>query len=73
MYKISHDCFDSLLDEAITYDDPVLSDLRLYEITRTAGKYSTTDVLALTDDELQEYVELYKEQGYEVTYKEVTL
>ena len=54
-------------------EDPVIDDLQLYEITRTIDEYCTTDVLALSKDELQEFVELYKEQGYEVTYKEVKL
>ena len=47
--------------------------MKVYEITRKQHDYVCVDVLALTDDELQEYAELYKEQGYEVTYKEVIL
>ena len=65
--------FDAPYDENIEYDDTVLSDLRLYEIQRSLDGQTTTDVLALTDDELQEYIELYQEQGYKVSYEEVTL
>ena len=47
--------------------------MNIYEITLTNASDKIVDVQVMTSDELQELIELYKERGYEVTYKEVII